>query len=510
MFFTTRQQLQGFPTEVGRDSSSEVLCSDCENISEFVPFREYEVSEIKSVRCVSSFEQNTSVLNAVVFDERIELRGVCSFISICKVCVNKCVEILSCELDMKRFISKDIKLRLFLIQLGCCLSFISYAQTSTVVEQKGGYNPITTAVPFLNVTPDSRHSAMGDAGVATSPDINDQYWNPSKYAFIEEQYGFALSYTPWLRNLVNGVNFADLTGYYKLDDIQAFGSSLRYFSMGEVQLTDKTGAYLNTARPNEFAFDVSYSRKLSDNISGGVVLRYIHSALSAGSNNYTPGNAFAADVSFYFKNIWKDADDRQSLCGGVNLSNIGSKISYDNGETKEFLPANLRFGATYSNVVDNLNSFSLSLDFDKLLVPTPSVKTTVSSDGTIISSYNDHSDRSVLGSLFTSFWDAPGGFAEQVHEFNISFGAEYWYDHKFAGRLGYFYENANKGNRKFISMGVGMKTNVCSVDLSYLIPVQRNNPLSNTIRISMLFDINNIKQILFGTSATTSTMTDKK
>lgn len=362
--------------------------------------------------------------------------------------------------------------------------------------QEAKYNPISTAVPFLTISPDSRHSAMGDAGAATSPDANAQYWNPSQFAFTEKKFGFALSYTPWLRQLVRDFNLASLSGYYKIDQNQALGSSLRYFSMGNIQLTDLNGTNMGTVSPNEFALDFSYNRKLSDHFSGGVAVRYIRSDLSrgVGYSTYTPGNAFATDVSFYYHHNFGDDNLENSISTGINFSNIGSKISYDDGKIKEFLPANFRLGTTYTRDFDINNSLSISFDINKLLVPTPRY-TTVATDqnSTIILPGND-SNTSVLSSIFNSLSDAPNGFKEELQEINFSLGAEYWYRHLFAVRTGYFNESANKGNRKFFSTGFGVKMNICSVDISYLVPVYQNTPLSNTLRFTLLFDIDSFSR----------------
>ena len=357
--------------------------------------------------------------------------------------------------------------------------------------QEVQYNPITTAVPFLTITPDSRHGAMGDAGVATSPDANSQFWNASKFAFAPDKFGIALSYTPWLRQLVNDINLAYLSGYLKLDNYQTLGASLRYFSMGEILLTDQNGTSMANVSPNEFAFDVSYSRKLSENFSGAVALRYIRSDLSGGigPDSYVPGHAFSSDVSFYYhKNFGKSEND-QAIAFGINLSNIGSKISYDDGQNKEFLPANLRLGTTYSKEFDTNNSFAISLDINKLMVPTPKLNTGTStiSGGIILS--DNQANMSVPSSIFSSFTDAQGGLKEEMQEINYSAGMEYWYKHQFAIRGGYFHESEFKGNRKFFSTGLGVKMNICSIDFSYLIPIHQNNPLANTIRFTLLFDI---------------------
>lgn len=357
--------------------------------------------------------------------------------------------------------------------------------------QEVRYNPISTAVPFLTITPDSRSGAMGDAGVAISPDANSQYFNPSKYAFTEGKYGFALSYTPWLRELVNDVNLAYLSGYYRLDDNQVFGSSLRYFSMGEIMLKGQDNTNIGTVSPNEFAFDVSYSRKLSDNLSGGVALRYIRSDLSGGigAENYTAGSAFATDVSFYYTTPLGGEGTTKSIAAGINFSNIGSKISYDQGSNKEFLPANVRLGTTFTNEVDDYNAYSVSLDLNKLLVPTPLRQLVYQTDGSVVVLPDYNSNKSPISSIFSSFTDAPGGFKEEIQEITVSLGAEYWYQKQFAFRMGYFNESRNKGNREFLTTGIGVKMNKASIDFSYLIPVQRNNPLANTIRFTLLFNV---------------------
>ena len=373
------------------------------------------------------------------------------------------------------------------------LSLVVVGQ-SLPTGQEVRYNPISTAVPFLTITPDSRHGAMGDVGAATSPDANSQYLNPSKYAFTEGKYGFSLSYTPWLRELVNDINLAYLSGYYRIDDMQVIASSLRYFSMGDITLTSEAQPNIATVNPSEFAFDFSYSRKLSDKFSGGVAIRYIRSDLSGGISTgtgveYTAGNAYGTDVSFYYINQWGGTGASKSFAAGINFSNIGSKISYDQGTNKEFLPANMRLGTTFTNQFDEFNMLSISLDVNKLLVPTPATKVSYTGSGDIVITPDNNSNKSVISSIFGSFSDAPGGFKEELQEFTISTGMEYWYNKQFALRAGYFNEAQNKGNRKFFTAGVGVKMNIASIDFSYVIPVQRNNPLANTIRFTLLFDV---------------------
>jgi hypothetical protein len=386
--------------------------------------------------------------------------------------------------------NQAMKFRIIL-SINLFLFSLTAAGQSLPTGQEVRYNPISTAVPFLIITPDSRHGAMGDAGVATSPDANSQYLNPSKYAFTEGRYAFSLSYTPWLRELVNDVNLAYLAGFYRIDNSQVIGSSLRYFSMGDITLTGLDQATLGTVSPSEFALDFSYSRKLSDKLSGGVALRYIRSDLSGGIGveNYSAGSAFATDISFYYTSKFGGEWTTNAISAGINFSNIGSKISYDQGSNKEFLPANMRLGTTFSSEPNEYNSFSISLDFNKLLVPTPSSKIIYGTDGSVVILPDNSSNKSVISSIFGSFSDAPGGFKEEIQEFTVSVGAEYWYRKQFALRAGYFNEAQNKGNRKFYTAGVGVKMNVAAVDFSYVIPVQRNNPLANTIRFTLLFNI---------------------
>lgn len=373
---------------------------------------------------------------------------------------------------------------------------LSVRAQSLQTGQEVRYNPISTAVPFLTITPDSRHGAMGDVGAATSPDANSQYLNPSKYAFVEDKFGFSVSYTPWLRKLTNDINLAYLAGYYRIDNNEVIGSSLRYFSLGNVLITDQNGTSMSNVKPNEFALDFSYSRKLSDYFSGGIALRYIRTDLSGGisQQTYSPGNAFATDVSFFYNKNWKGTDQTKSLAIGINMSNIGSKISYNNGQTKEFLPANIRLGATYTDEIDEMNSLSFSLDLNKLLVPTPSAKLVPDGNGGTIVTPDNSSNKSVIDALFGSFTDAPGGLKEELQEITLSTGLEYWYNKKFALRTGYFNESQNKGNRKFFTVGAGVKMNFCSVDFSYLMPTRQNNPLANTIRFTILFNADSFKK----------------
>ncbi len=355
-------------------------------------------------------------------------------------------------------------------------------------ELTGRVNIISTAVPFLDIAPDSRAGAMGNAGVAISPDVNSQHWNPAKYAFIDKETGISMSYTPWLRKLVNDINLYYLTGFKRLDDMQTISASLRYFTMGDITFRDMAGQEQYTGRPNEFAIDAAYSRVLSDHFSGAVAFRYIRSDLTSGyseDNSYTAGSSFAADLAFYYQSELQLGGQDSKIAAGINISNIGNKISYDGGNIEQFIPTNLRLGAAFTTEIDAYNEITFSIDLNKLLVPTP--------DTSKVNEGLFQSDNvSVVKGIFQSFSDAPGGFKEEMQEINISVGAEYWYDQQFAVRAGYFHEPQNKGNRKFFTAGVGLRFNMLSIDASYIIPVVQNNPLANTVRFTLGVDLDQV------------------
>jgi len=377
---------------------------------------------------------------------------------------------------------KKITLLLFVIlYVGLSVQRIqAQSKTSTT-----GANTITTGVPFLTIAPDSRAGAMGDAGVATSPDVNSQHWNPAKYAFAESEMGIGLSYTPWLRNLVSDINLAYLVGYKRLDDRQTMSASLRYFTLGDITFMSEYGDPTGQQSPNEFAVDMGYTRLLSDNFSGAVALRYIRSDLTGGQlvNGVEThaGNSYAADVAFYYQNEIRINRKMSTLAAGIDISNIGSKISYTDGETKDFIPTNLKLGLSYKTEMDKYNTLQFAFETNKLLVPTP--------DSSKVDIFNGStSDKSPIGGIFSSFGDAPGGMSEEFKEINFSVGAEYWYNKQFALRAGYYYEDVTKGNRKFFTAGAGLKMNVFALDFSYLLPVAQNNPLANTLRFTLSFD----------------------
>lgn len=373
----------------------------------------------------------------------------------------------------------------------------SAAQTSDKSNLLGQLNTITTAVPFLLISPDARSGGMGDQGVSSTPDANSIHWNPSKLAFIEKKSGIAVSYTPWLKALVNDIFLGYLGGYTKLQNNQTVGASLRYFSLGNITFTNNNGEVLRDFKPNEFAIDLAYSRKLSKNFAGGIALRYIHSNLTGGidvqGSASKAGNTVAADVSAYFQEEIELGNKSALFTSGIDISNIGAKIAYTETGTKNFIPTNLRIGPGIKIKLNDFNELAFNLDLNKLLVPTPPIygQDTAKSgaNGTkdlII--YGKDPDVSVAQGIFQSFTDAPGGGKEELKEVNYAIGMEYWYDKQFAFRAGYFHEDKLKGNRKYFTLGAGLKYNVFGIDLAYLIPTEQRNPLENTLHFTLTFD----------------------
>ena len=351
-------------------------------------------------------------------------------------------------------------------------------------------NPITTAVPFLMIAPDARGGSMGDAGVSTSPDVYSLFWNPAKYAFAEKDFGVGIGYVPWLRGLVNDIGLASVTGFKKFGDKQAIAASLRYFSMGSVTFTNETGQELGDVKPNEWAVDATYARKFSPSFSGAVAGRFIYSNLVPVKyiENVQPGTSIAADVSLYYhKELAIKGLTGSWISFGLNISNIGSKISYSSVSiNRDFIPTNLRLGPSFTMDIDEYNRLTIAIDFDKLLVPTPPIYVTDSTGKHIVSG-KDPNVSPVTGML-QSFYDAPGGFQEELQEIIISPAIEYWYNKLFSIRAGYFYENKNKGDRQFFTIGAGLRYNVFGLDFSYLVPVRQNNPLQNTMQFTLLFN----------------------
>ena len=401
------------------------------------------------------------------------------------------------------------------------------AQTLDDKFARVGINTITTAVPFLLISPDSRGGGMADVGVATQVDANSIHWNPAKLGFAEKELGLAISYTPWLRKLVPDINLSYLSGYKKIDKYQTIGASLRYFSLGTIQFTNEFGDNTTQARPNEFAFDVAYGRKLSDNFSGGVALRFVRSDLTNGQvvagANSKAGMAIAADISGYYENDLNLGDMDGEWAFGAVISNIGNKMSYTQSSRRDFIPINLRLGPRMTLNLDEFNVITIAADVNKLMTPTPPIYGEDEDGNEIIIAGKDP-DRAVANGMFGSFTDAPGVpkiddngdfivgadgtaeiesgtvFTEEMREFVWSVGAEYWYDNQFAIRSGYFWEHALKGNRKFFTIGAGIKYNVFGLDFSYLIPANFNanntqrSPLENTLRFTLSFDFDAFKQ----------------
>jgi len=388
--------------------------------------------------------------------------------------------------------------RIFLIVLTAIVSKSGLAQNQiSSGELGGGINPITTAVPFLMISPDSKQGAMGDVGAATDPDANSIHWNGSKLAFTEKQFGLGCTVTPWLRNLVPDINVYYLAGYAKLNDRQTVGASLRYFSLGNIDLTDATGVNTGSYKPNEFSIDLAFSQKLSKNLSLGVATRFINSGISRVYFNGSSGNAastFAVDLSMYYRsNPFKIADKKAVGSLGLAFTNIGDKIRYSNDEN--FIPMNMRLGGGLKTNIDDYNTFGVYLDFNKLLVPTPPIYALDASGNYSIDpttgqraiESGKYPNVPVTNGIFQSFNDAPGGFREELREINTCFGMEYAYNEIFAVRGGYFYESKSKGARQFFTFGMGFKFKVITVDGSYLIPTALRNPLQNTWRITLSF-----------------------
>ncbi|MBR4302367.1 MAG: type IX secretion system outer membrane channel protein PorV [Bacteroidaceae bacterium] len=404
--------------------------------------------------------------------------------------------------------------RYYAIMIGVLLA----TTIQNVNAQKQLFNPVYTGVTSLSIAPDSRAGAMGDVGCATDPyyDNNNQYWNPAKYPYTKSQAGVSLCYTPWLRQLVSDIDLANLTGYYKLDDYSAVSSSLTYFSLGEV-LADSY-----TIRPYEMAVDFAYSRKLSETLSAAVGMRFIYSDLQYDyADDVTPGKAFAADMALYYNNF-VSLGRRDCMLGlGMNASNIGSKISYDGGQTNQFIPTNLRLGFSLLIPIDGYNSISINADVNKMMVPTkptyaqflveasnPDSNWFISEDVASDDKYSyaseyqswvestGYNDVSPIAGIFKSFADAPGGFSEELKEVYWGVGLEYIYNEQFFIRGGYHYENEYKGNRKYFTVGAGFKMNVFSLDAAYLISTAQSNPLDQTLRFTLSFDMDGLKSLV--------------
>ena len=390
-----------------------------------------------------------------------------------------------------------IKNRFLVMLMAVVLSMPLFAQ-------KEQFNPIYTGVTSLSIAPDARAGALGDVGVATDPDVNSQYWNPAKYPFTIARAGVSMSYTPWLRQLVSDIDLVNLVGFYRIGDYSAVSGSLTYFSLGEVFVEDEM-----TIKPYEMALDLAYSRMLSETFSAAIALRYIHSDLQYNyADDMSPGNAFAADIALYYNNYIM-LGNRECMLGlGLNASNIGTKISYDDGATNQFIPTNLRLGASLLIPIDEYNTISFSADINKLMVPTrPTYSQFLeengyeSGDNSYFSEYQTwlestgYNDISPISGIFKSFADAPGGFSEELKEIYGGVGIEYCYNQQFSVRGGYHYENEYKGNRKYFTVGAGFRMSVFSLDAAYLISTAQSNPLDQTLRFSLSFDMDGLKDL---------------
>jgi hypothetical protein len=386
--------------------------------------------------------------------------------------------------------------------LGLTLSSIQLLNAQCYQGEDGRYynldgtpctNTVVSAVPFLRIISDARSGAMGDAGIAVSADPNAMHFNASKLVFSDQSLGLAATYTPWLRSIgLNDVYLAYLTGFKKINDLQTVGFGLRYFSLGSIQFTDPNGTPLNTGRPNEFELSGAYARKLSEKLSAAVTGKFIYSNLAAGNivngEVIEPGIAGAADFSMTYKTPIKVSKGESDLTIGLAITNIGSKITYTNSLFRDFLPANFGWGGAWTFNFDTHNSLTFTTDINKMLVPTPCQGLDCDQDR---DGRADYKDVSPVSAIFSSWADAPEGLSEEIKEFTYSVGTEYWYDKQFAVRAGYFSEHRQKGNRKFFTVGLGLKYNLFGLNFSYLVPTtSRRNPLDNTLRFSMLFNFN--------------------
>lgn len=381
------------------------------------------------------------------------------------------------------------RMRLYILALLTLLALPAAAQ------KEDFFNPVNTSVTSQTIAPDARSAGMGDVGVATDPDVVSQYWNPAKYPFTISRAGVALNYTPWLRELVNDMDLAYLAGYYRIGDYSAVSASLRYFSLGEVFLGPSDDAM--TINPYEMSLDVAYSLMLSETFSIGAAVRWIYSDLTYDYTSDTaPGSAFAADLACYYQNYINLGQRECQLGLGLNISNIGSKISFGGDNNSEFIPTNMRLGASLMIPIDEYNRFTIAADANKLLVPTYPKQ----EDGESTEDYQErvqknYYDVSSISGIFKSFGDAPGGLKEELQEVQWSVGGEYVYHDKFALRAGYHHESANKGNRKYFTVGAGFKMSVFSLDAGYVIATAKSNPLDQTLRFSLSFDMDGLKDL---------------
>jgi opacity protein-like surface antigen len=386
------------------------------------------------------------------------------------------------------------------ILIACLLSLMAF--TAKAQDKKDMFNPVNTSVTSQTIAPDARAGGMGDVGVATEADVNSQYWNPAKYPFAISRAGVALNFTPWLRQLVNDINLGYLAGYYRIGDYSAVSGSLRYFSLGEVQMNDpslssSSNEVAITTKPYEMSLDVAYSLMLSEHFSIAAAVRWIYSDLTYDyTDDTSPGSAFAADLALYYQSYPVISEHECQLGLGMNISNIGSKITFGGSDNSEFIPTNLRLGASLKYPIDKYNSIAFAADANKLLVPTyPKQKDGESTEDYQQRVQKDYYDVSSISGIFKSFSDAPGGFKEELEEIQWSVGAEYNYSDRFSIRAGYHHESQNKGNRKYFTVGAGFKMSAFQLDAGYVIGTAKSNPLDQTLRFSLTFDMDGIKDL---------------
>ena len=382
-------------------------------------------------------------------------------------------------------------------RIGLTCLFVLGVVTVSAEDKRDMFNPVRNSVTSQTIAPDARAAGMGDVGVATDPDVNSQYWNPAKYPFAISRAGVALNYTPWLRQLVSDMDLAYMAGYYRIGDYSAVSGSLRYFSLGEVQTNTSISGDAMTINPYEMSLDVAYSLMLSEKFSIAAAVRWIYSDLTYDyTSDTSPGSAFAADLGIYYQNYINIGGRESQLGLGLHLSNIGSKITFGGTDNSEFIPTNLRLGGSLMIPIDEYNRFTIAADANKLLIPTyPQQKDGESSEDYERRVQKEYYDLSSIGGIFKSFGDAPGGFKEELQEVNWSVGAEYTYNNQFSIRAGYHNESANKGNRKYFTVGAGLKMSVFSLDAGYVIATAKSNPLDETLRISLSFDMDGIKDL---------------
>ena len=387
--------------------------------------------------------------------------------------------------------------KILIVGILSCLSLGVKAADDDDTKEKL-FNPVSYAVISQTIAPDARGGGLGDVGAATDPDVNSQYWNPAKYPFNISRAGVSLNFTPWLRSLVNDMNLAYLSGYYRIGDYSAVSASLRYFNMGEVYTDDPSvNANATTINPYEMSFDVAYSMMLSEKFSLAAAIRWIYSDMRFDyKEDSSPASAFAADIAAYYQNYVNIGQRECQLGIGLDISNIGSKITFSGDEYSEFLPANLRLGASLMIPIDEYNRITLAADANKYLVPTVPQQ----EEGEDAAEYKDrvlreYNDVSAISGIFKSFSDAPGGFKEELEEVNYGLGAEYVYNDKFALRAGYHHESQSKGNRKYFTVGAGFKMNVFSLDAAYVVATAKSNPLDQTLRFTLSFDMDGLKDL---------------